>query len=99
MVFGAAAVPGPVKVTAEKNKGHSPEFWADRAADRICGISKDAPDHVRQQAEAFRERVRDEILKSILGALRSDRQTMAGELRSSGYEVIAEQILRFRIRS
>ena len=88
---------GKVNVVAENNRGHSPEFWADRIANRVCGISSDAPPHVRQQAEAFREQVRDIALKCIMGALRSDRQTMAGEIRES-YPEIARQILAFRVR-
>jgi len=89
---------GDCTVIAEDNKGHSPEYWADNAVKKICAISKDAPPHVRQQAEAYRHAVREIVLFNIMGALRSDRQTLAGEMRNNGYETVADQITRYRWR-
>jgi len=90
---------GQVNVVAEIDRGHSVEFWADTATDKICGISKDAAPHVRQQAEAFREEVRDQILWALRGAIRSDRQTVAGALRKDGYGIMAGQLLAYGHRS
>ncbi len=94
---GAGFEVGNVTVTAEDNRGHSLEFWADGATKRICGISKNADPHVRQQAEAFKHRIRDEILHAIRCALRSDRQTIAGALRRDGFEIVAAQLLAYKI--
>lgn len=88
---------GNVTVTAEINRGHSTEFWADKATTRICGISEKAEPHVRQQAEAFKHRVRDEILWAIRGALKSDRQTIAGKMRENGMDLTAAQVLQLRM--
>ena len=44
---------GLIRVATENNKGHSAEYWAERATARICGISENAAPHIRQQAEAY----------------------------------------------
>mgnify|MGYP003642157300 CR=1 FL=1 len=46
---------GKVMVSTTDNCGHSPEFWAERATEKICDISENAPEHVRQQAHAFQK--------------------------------------------
>ena len=48
---------GQVGVHTTENKGHDPEFWALQVTNKICGISEHAPDHVRQQALAFKTTV------------------------------------------
>ena len=88
---------GNVTVQAENNRGHSMEFWADSAMKRICAISEDAPPHVRQQAEAYRRAVRDRILDVLIKAVRSDRQTIAGALRRDGYDMVATQLLSYKL--
>lgn len=90
---------GKVDVFAETDKGHSPEFWAESATRRILGTSYGhLGPHVEEQAKAFRERLKGEIYRAIIGALRSDRQTIAGDLRKDGMEVLASQLLAYRIR-
>ena len=31
---------GAISVATENNRGHSPEFWAEKLTNRICGISE-----------------------------------------------------------
>lgn len=88
---------GQVRVQAEQNRGHSMEFWADRVADSICGISENAPDHVRQQAETYKNKIRDAVMWGLRGAVRSDRQTVAGALRENGLNVVADQIINYKL--
>ena len=56
---------GQVSVHTTDNKGHDPEFWATQVTNKICGISEHAPDHVRQQALAFKNTVYDIVLRGI----------------------------------
>ena len=44
---------GQVGITTTDGKGHDPEFWAAQATKKICDISNDAPEHIKQQALAF----------------------------------------------
>ena len=45
---------GDLEVATTANKGHDPEFWAHQLTNKICGISEQAPEHIRQQALAFK---------------------------------------------
>lgn len=92
-MFSAATIPGNVNVVTEDNRGHKPEFWANSATRRIVGISDDAPSHVRHQAKEYRDRIEAEIHRAIIGAIRSDRQTLAAELRKAGFTDLAVAIL------
>ena len=49
---------GNVVVTTTENKGHSIEFWADSAADRIVSVGGNCHPLIAQQAEAFKEDVK-----------------------------------------
>ena len=61
---------GKVNVHATQNKGHDPEFWAEQATKKICGISDNAPEHVKQQALAFQKQVYVLILYTIINAIK-----------------------------
>ncbi len=89
---------GDVTVHAENNRGHSTEFWAESATRRILGTAYEhlGPD-VEEKARVFRDRLKEEIHRCILGALRSDRQTIAGALRRDGYDMMADQLLQYRV--
>jgi len=89
---------GNVMVRAENNRGHPPEFWAESATKTILGTASDhlGPD-VEEQARVFRDRLKGEIYRCILGALRSDRQTIAGALRRDGHDVMADQLLQYKV--
>ena len=53
---------GDIGVATTEYKGHSPEFWAERCTLRICGISENAAPHIRQQAEAYRLAIYEQVL-------------------------------------
>ena len=48
---------GKVGVTTTDGKGHDPEFWATQATKKICDVSANAPEHIKQQALAFQNQV------------------------------------------
>jgi hypothetical protein len=81
---------GTVMVATSDNGGHEPEFWAEVTTKRILQISEDAPPHVRQQAEAFRNEVYSVILRGMKSAIFSDRTTIAQTLRGQGHTQFAD---------
>tara|TARA_A100001515_G_C4584416_1_gene214030 strand:- start:404 stop:697 length:294 start_codon:yes stop_codon:yes gene_type:complete len=81
---------GSVQVHTTNNKGHDPEFWAEQATNRICGISENAAPHIKQQAEAFKKNIYVIILSNIKSALRSHRLTMSHKLKQQGHEDLAK---------
>jgi len=80
---------GAIEVVTTKNKGHSPEFWAETCTARICSISDNAEPHVRLQAEAFRLAIYNTILYYIKEAINSERCTMRNLLIEQGHEDLA----------
>tara|TARA_R110000796_G_scaffold8232_1_gene27284 strand:+ start:3915 stop:4199 length:285 start_codon:yes stop_codon:yes gene_type:complete len=83
---------GQVTVSTTNNKGHDPEFWAEQVTNKICGISEHAPEHVRQQALAFRDAVYSIVLRGIERGIDSDRTTVVGLLRRQGHDDMANII-------
>jgi|TARA_R110000822_G_scaffold30523_2_gene88950 hypothetical protein len=83
---------GQVSVSTTNNKGHDPEFWAEQVTNKICGISEHAPEHVRQQALAFRDAVYSIVLRGIESGIESDRTTVVGLLRRQGHNDMANII-------
>tara|TARA_R100001510_G_C7630364_1_gene189317 strand:- start:677 stop:967 length:291 start_codon:yes stop_codon:yes gene_type:complete len=81
---------GEIGVVTSQNKGHPPEFWAERCTARICGISENADGHIRQQAEAFRLAIYSAILYHIKEAINSERCTMRNLLNAQGHEDLAK---------
>ena len=85
---------GAVKVFTTTDRGHSPEEIAEMAVSRICFISQDAPPHVREQALAFREKVKAVITEYMKRAIASDRTTLWNVLKKEGFHEEAEIIRR-----
>jgi|TARA_R110000796_G_scaffold233775_1_gene352375 hypothetical protein len=79
-----SSILGLIQVVTENNKGHSPEFWAEKCTARICGISENAEPHIKQQAEAYRLAIYSTILYYIKEAINSERCTMRNMLIAQG---------------
>ena len=87
---------GLITVATETNKGHSPEYRAERATARICGISENAAPHIRQQAEAYRLAIYETILYHIKQAINSERCTVRNMLIKQGNEDLANILKEFK---
>ena len=83
---------GNVMVETTQNKGHDPEFWAEKITKKICDVSEYAEPHVRQQAEAFQNYIYTIVLYGIKNAITSDRTTMVNLLKSQGHDDMAKII-------
>ena len=84
---------GNVMVSTTHGKGHDPEFWAEQATKKICGISANADPHIRKQALAFRDKIYAVILAEMRSAIRPDRVTLSNQMRARGVNDLA-QIIR-----
>ena len=83
---------GSIEVQTETNKGHDPEWWAEQATNRICGISENAAPHIRQQAEAHKLAIYNTILYYIKSAINSDRCTISNTLISQGQKDLVKTL-------
>jgi len=85
---------GNVVVTTTENKGHSIEFWADSAADRIVSVGGNCHPLIAQQAEAFKEDVKNVVAFYLAEAVKSDRTTLISELQNQGHKDMADILRR-----
>jgi len=70
---GSSMGVGNVMVVTTSNGGRPPEFFAQRIVDRLMYIGDQAPEPIRAQAQAFRDRMHAVILDGIKQAIESDR--------------------------
>ena len=85
--------PGDIAVQTTDNRGHTPEVLAVNAVAKIISIADTTDPVIRQQAEAFRERMYHVIVHTLKQAIKSDRTTLYNELLSQSHCDMAE-ILR-----
>lgn len=88
-----SASAGAFEVQTTEDRGHTTEELAKNAIGKIISISETADPVIRQQAEAFRERIFYVMLHALNQAVRSDRVTLYNEFKKQGYADVAD-ILR-----
>ena len=87
------AQPGAFAVHTTKDRGHSEEELAAHAVEKIISIADSAPPELKQQANAFKQRMFYVIVLALKQAVKSDRTTLYNLLKQQGHEDMAE-ILR-----
>ena len=85
---------GNVNVMTSDKGGLNNEQIADLAVDKIVSISDQAPPHVRQQANQFREHLKKVLYHYLLLARKEERASIVHILRSNGQKEMAEYIRR-----
>jgi hypothetical protein len=85
---------GEVVVKTTENRGLSPEELAERAVDQIVSVSDSVDPIVRQQAEAFKNRIYHVVLGIIKQAIKSDRTTLVNEFIQQGHSDVADILRR-----
>ena len=72
------------------NRGFTPEEVAERALDKIIYVGKDANPLIKDQAEAFKNNIREVIVFYMKEAIKSDRTTLAVRLREAGHPELVQ---------
>ena len=85
---------GDVVVKTTENRGLSPEELAERAVEQIVSVSSSVDPVVRQQAEAFKNRIYHVVLGIIKQAIKSDRTTLVNEFIQQGHSDVADILRR-----
>ena len=85
---------GDVVVKTTERRGLSPEELAERAVEQIVSVSSSVEPIVRQQAEAFRNRIYHVVLGIIKQAIKSDRTTLINEFIQQGQSDTADILRR-----
>lgn len=76
---------GTVKVMTTSNRGFTADEIAERALDRILYIGDQAHPTISAQAHAFRENIRQVLVRYLNEMAQNERVTMAAKLRDAGH--------------
>ena len=85
---------GAVNIVSSDNGGLSNDQIADMLASKLIYISDEAPEPIRLQAEAFRDRVRNMAQYYIELARKEERASICAKVRDAGQLELAKAIGR-----
>jgi len=85
---------GAVNIMTSDNGGLSNDQIAEMAANKIMYISDEAPEPIRLQAEAFKDRVRNLVQYYVELARKEERATICARVREAGQIELANAIGR-----
>ena len=85
---------GNVAVFTSTNRGHSPEEMADMALNKIMLVSEDAPPVIREQALAYKAKLKEILIFYMNRMAQSERTTIWALMQQQGHEDVAEIIRR-----
>ena len=85
---------GTVSVATTDYGGHSPDYWAERATERIVSVGGNCHPLIAEQAEAFKEMVQTLVCLYMKEAIKSDRTTLIAELEKQSQPEMANILRR-----
>ena len=85
---------GAVNIVTSENGGLSNDQIAEMLATKLIYISDDAPEPIRLQAEAFRDKVRNLAQYYIELARKEERASICAKVREAGQVELANAIGR-----
>lgn len=85
---------GAFEVRTTQERGFTVEEIAEDLLNKLLFISSEAHPAIRDQAMAYKDRIRPAIIHYMKQAVRSDRTTLAAQLGKQGHNDMAEIIRR-----
>ncbi len=85
---------GSINIVTSDNGGLSSDQIADLATDKIVYVSEQAPNEIKIQAEAFKDRVHELLRFYVELARREERATICSKIREAGQHELADAIRR-----
>ena len=76
---------GSVMVMATEGRGFTPEEVAERALDKIIYVGSQTHPAIREQAEAFRDNIRQVLVHYMHEAVRSHNVTLVNKFKQAGH--------------
>lgn len=76
---------GSVMVMATEGRGFTPEEIAERALDKIIYVGSHAHPAIRDQAEAFKDSIRQVLIHYMHEAVRSHNVTLVNKFTQAGH--------------
>lgn len=76
---------GDVMVMSTQGRGFTPEEIAERALDKIIHVGSSAHPAIRDQAEAFKDSIRQVLVYYMHEAIRSHNVTLVNKFTKAGH--------------
>jgi hypothetical protein len=76
---------GQVMTKSVSGRGFTPEEVADMALEKIMYVGESSHPAIRNQSEAFKERIRTVLVRYMKQAVASHNTTLANKLRDAGH--------------
>lgn len=76
---------GSVMVMTTEGRGFTPEEVAERALDKIIYVGSHAHPAIREQAEAFKDSIRQVLVHYMHEAVRSHNVTLVNKFKQAGH--------------
>jgi hypothetical protein len=74
-----------IKVLTTSGRGFTPEEMAERALDKIISVGSQTHPAIRDQAEAFRNQIRQVLVYYMKETVRTHHVTLANKFRNAGH--------------
>lgn len=84
-MFGGFNDVGNVMVMATEGRGFTPEEIAERALDKIIYVGSNTHPAIREQAEAFKDSIRQVLVQYMHEAVRSHNVTLVNKFKQAGH--------------
>ena len=84
-MFDACALLNGIAVQSTSGRGFTPEEVAERALDKIIYVGENVDPVIRDQALAYRDRLRKILVHYMQEAVKSDRTTLANKFKQAGH--------------
>ena len=85
---------GNLGVKTTHNRGHTVEEVAERATNRLVSVADTAPDQLKAQAHAFKNKCHRIITYYMQQAINNQMCTISNKLESQGHKDLANIIRR-----
>lgn len=84
-MFNGISGVGNVMVMATEGRGFTPEEIAERALDKIIYVGAQSHPAIRDQAEAFKDNIRQVLVQYMHEAVRSHNVTLVNKFKQAGH--------------
>lgn len=84
-MFDGMSSVGSVMVMATEGRGFTPEEVAERALDKIIYVGSNTHPAIREQAEAFKDSIRQVLVHYMHEAVRSHNVTLVNKFKQAGH--------------
>jgi hypothetical protein len=84
-MFDGLSEVGNVMVMTTEGRGFSPEEVAERALDKIIYVGSQTHPAIREQAEAFKDNIRQVLIQYMHEAVRSHNVTLVNKFKQAGH--------------